>query len=98
MKPQRPGEVVRLSYTGIGDAMREDGVQEAAAKRARDIARNATALARGVGIDATFTVEESVRPRGKGKGRPQAQVRADTDDEEERAHLLSLLQAAGRVV
>jgi hypothetical protein len=98
MKPQRPGEVVRVYYSGVGDAMREDGVQEAAEQRARNIAQNATALAKGVGINATFTVEKSVRARGKGKGRPQAQVRATTDDEAERGHLLSLLQAAGRVV
>ncbi|MEE2040180.1 hypothetical protein Q8791_23465 [Nocardiopsis sp. CT-R113] len=98
MKPQRPGEVVRVFYMGVGDAMREAGIQEAAEQRAADIARNANALARGVGIDGTFTVETSVRKRGKGKGRPEARVRADSSHNHEREHLLSLLQAAGRVV
>ncbi|MFV2198459.1 hypothetical protein [Nocardiopsis sp. LOL_012] len=78
--------------------MREDGVREAAARRARDIASNATALARGAGVDATFTVQENTRRRRKGKGRPEAQVRAEPFDPGERAHLLSLLQAAGRVL
>lgn len=96
MKPQRPGEVVRVSFAGVGQAMREDGIRQAAAQRARGIAQNANALARGVGIDATFTVTETTR-RGRGR-RPEAQVRAVTDDVEERAHLLSLLEAAGRVV
>ncbi|MFE7462254.1 hypothetical protein ACWFMI_25335 [Nocardiopsis terrae] len=97
MKPQRPGEIVRISYPGVGDAMREDGVRQAATQRARDIASNANTLARGMGINATFTVKEGTRSRGKGKGRPEIQVRATTDNTEERAHLLSLLEAAGRV-
>lgn len=96
MKPQRPGEIVRVSYTGVGQAMRDEGVRKAATQRARGIAQNANALAQGVGINATFTVIESVR-KGKGR-RPEAQVRADTTDVDERAHLLSLLEAAGRVL
>ncbi|QVJ00329.1 hypothetical protein KGD82_16330 [Nocardiopsis eucommiae] len=97
MKPQRPGEIVRVDYAGVGEAMRQDGVRKATAQRARDIATNANALARGMGINATITVREGTRNRSRGKGRPEAQVRAETTDVGERAHLLSLLEAAGRV-
>lgn len=84
---------VEIYYTGVGEAMRLDGIRGALSERANGIAQAAGATAAGAGLPASFRVDESVRE----DGRPEAQVTSvgQIASEEDRNRLLTILREAG---